>query len=669
MADLSGKRILVTGGAGFIGSHIVDLLCNEGCAEIVAVDNMVRGRPENLGQSLKRGPVHIVQGDIRDTKLIATLVKNADIVFHQAALRITHCAAEPRVAMEVMVQATFDLLELCVHHKIEKVIAASSASVYGMAEEFPTTEKQSPYDNRTLYGAAKAFNEGLLRTFNDMYGLDYVAFRYFNVYGDRMDIHGRYTEVLIRWMERLEAGLPPVFYNWPHRSLPSWGTAGLRRNSHPSAPSIRYRAAWHQRKKPNDGLASGRPFHLRRDCANSSIGGAMSDVHRQPCISRKRSPHDSDRAAIVGEEADAARDAIVSGWISQGPQVAAFEREFAGYASASFATAVSNCTTALHLALLAANIGPGDEVITSSHSFIATANCIKYCGGIPVFVDIDPETYNIDPDRVVEAITPRTRAILAVHQMGMPCDLNILTAIARRHDIILIEDAACAAGSEIRVDGRWDRIGKPHGHVSCFSFHPRKVITTGEGGMLTTSSLEYDRKFKLLRQHGMSVPDTVRHSAAQVIFESYLEVGFNYRMTDLQAAIGRKQLEKIDDIVVRRRALAARYSELLGNIGPLRLPAEPKWARSNWQSYCVGLPDHVDQRHVMQSLLDQGIATRRGIMCSHREPPYANGERQRHTLRQSELAQDRSILLPIYAQMTEADQDRVVDSLKAELAR
>lgn len=212
MANLSGKRILVTGGAGFIGSHIVDLLCNEGCTEIVAIDNMVRGRPENLSQSMKRGPVHIVQGDIRDTKLMTTLVKNADIVFHQAALRITHCAAEPRLAMEVMVQATFDLLELCVQHKIEKVVAASSASVYGMAEEFPTTEKQSPYDNRTLYGAAKAFNEGLLRTFNDMYGLDYVAFRYFNVYGDRMDIHGRYTEVLIRWMERLEAGLSPIIF-------------------------------------------------------------------------------------------------------------------------------------------------------------------------------------------------------------------------------------------------------------------------------------------------------------------------------------------------------------------------------------------------------------------------------------------------------------------------
>lgn len=212
MADLKGKRILVTGGAGFIGSHIVDFLCDEGCREIVAIDNMVRGRPENLKRALARGPVRLIDGDIRDSKLMTSLVKDSDIVFHQAALRITHCAAEPRLAMEVMVQATYDLLELCVQHGIEKVIAASSASVYGMADEFPTTERHNAYDNRTLYGAAKAFNEGLLRTFNDMHKLDYVAFRYFNVYGERMDIHGRYTEVLIRWMERLEAGLPPLIF-------------------------------------------------------------------------------------------------------------------------------------------------------------------------------------------------------------------------------------------------------------------------------------------------------------------------------------------------------------------------------------------------------------------------------------------------------------------------
>jgi perosamine synthetase len=366
------------------------------------------------------------------------------------------------------------------------------------------------------------------------------------------------------------------------------------------------------------------------------------------------------------EEADAAREAVLSGWVSQGPKVAAFEHEFAAMVEAPYATAVSNCTTALHLALVAANIGPGDEVITASHSFIATANCIRYCGGTPVFVDIDPETYNIDPERVAEAITPRTRAILAIHQMGMPCDLTALGTLANKHGIVLIEDAACAAGSQIRMDGRWDSIGKPHGQIACFSFHPRKVITTGEGGMLTTSNPEFDRKFKLLRQHGMSVPDTVRHGSPQVIFEDYLVVGYNYRMTDMQAAVGRKQLMKLADIVARRRALAARYTALLGNIEGLNLPFEPEWARSNWQSYCVRLPNRVDQKSVMQKLLDQGIATRRGIMCSHREAPYSK-DILRYNLHQSELAQEKSILLPIYAQMSVDDQARVADALKAEL--
>jgi perosamine synthetase len=370
---------------------------------------------------------------------------------------------------------------------------------------------------------------------------------------------------------------------------------------------------------------------------------------------------------LAEDEAEAARQAVLSGWVSQGPQVAAFERDFASMVGAPYACAVSNCTTALHLALVALEIGAGDEVITASHSFIATANCIRYCGAIPVFVDVDPDTYNIDPARVAEAITSSTRAIIVVHQMGMPCNLAALCKLADQHGIVLIEDAACAAGSEIRMNGGWERIGKPHGRVACFSFHPRKVITTGEGGMLTTSDADLDRKFRLLRQHGMSVPDTVRHGSQQVIFEDYLMVGFNYRMTDVQAAIGRKQLGRLPELVSRRRAIAARYTELLGNLEDLRLPAEPDWARSNWQSYCVRLPDRLDQRTLMQKLLDQGIATRRGIMCSHREPPYAEVE-QHHDLRQSELAQDHSILLPIYSQMSEDDQVHVANALRSELS-
>jgi UDP-glucose 4-epimerase len=212
MAQLVGKRVLVTGGAGFIGSHIIDALLREDCAKIVAVDNMVRGRQENLAPALKDPRVSLVVGDITDCSLLEPLVADSDLVFHQAALRITHCAAEPRLALKVMVDATFDVLDICVERGIEKVVAASSASIYGEAETFPTTEKHPPYNNRTLYGAAKTFNEGLLRSFNDMFGLNYVALRYFNVYGTRMDIHGKYTEVLIRWMERIAAGKPPLIF-------------------------------------------------------------------------------------------------------------------------------------------------------------------------------------------------------------------------------------------------------------------------------------------------------------------------------------------------------------------------------------------------------------------------------------------------------------------------
>jgi dTDP-4-amino-4,6-dideoxygalactose transaminase len=366
------------------------------------------------------------------------------------------------------------------------------------------------------------------------------------------------------------------------------------------------------------------------------------------------------------EEAQAARRVILSGWVTQGPEVSAFEREFADAVGAPHACAVSSCTTALHLALQALDVGPGDEVVTVSHSFIATANAIRYCGALPVFVDIQPDTFNIDPDLVQRAITHRTRAILVVHQLGMPCALPRLVEIASRHDIPVVEDAACAVGSEIRWNGEWQRIGRPHGRIACFSFHPRKLLSTGDGGMLTTSHAAIDARLRQLRQHGMSVPDTVRHASPQVIFEEYPMLGFNYRMTDIQAAVGREQLKRLPVIVARRRELADRYRERLREVPRVTPPAEPQWARTNWQSYAIRLDPTIDQRQIMQRMLDRGVSTRRGVMNAHREAAYPAGSWRQAAagLHQSERAQASAVMLPLYHQMTDAEQDRVIAALR-----
>jgi UDP-glucose 4-epimerase len=207
---MRGERALITGGAGVVGSTLADQLVQAGAEEIVVLDNFVRGRRENLASAVANGAVRIVEGDIRDRALVAELTRGIDVVFHQAAIRITQCAEEPRLALEVLVDGTFNVIEAAANEGVRKVVAASSASIYGLAEEFPTGESHHPYANDTLYGAAKTFNEGLLRSFHAMTGLDYVALRYFNVYGPRMDIYGVYTEVLVRWMERIAAGKPPL---------------------------------------------------------------------------------------------------------------------------------------------------------------------------------------------------------------------------------------------------------------------------------------------------------------------------------------------------------------------------------------------------------------------------------------------------------------------------
>ena len=374
------------------------------------------------------------------------------------------------------------------------------------------------------------------------------------------------------------------------------------------------------------------------------------------------------RPDLGPEEAEAVARVLATGWITQGPEVARFEAELAAFCGAPHAVAVSSCTTALHLALLAVGVGPGQEVIVPSHSFIATANAVRQAGATPVFADVALETLNLDPDDVARRIGPRTRAVLVAHQLGIPAALEPLQALCDRHGLALLEDAACAIGSELLREGAWERIGRPRSRAACLSFHPRKLLTTGDGGAILTADPELAAACRRMRQHGMSVTDAARHAAAQVIFEEYTAPGFNYRLTDLQAAVGRVQLTKLPALLARRRALAARYREALAGCPGLVLLEEPAWARWNYQSFYVRLgPDCPRaQREVMQALLDQGISTRRGVMCSHLEPAYADSPRQ--GLARSELLRDRGLILPLYAALREEELERAAAALRAAVA-
>lgn len=366
------------------------------------------------------------------------------------------------------------------------------------------------------------------------------------------------------------------------------------------------------------------------------------------------------RPFIGAEEEHAVIEVLRSGWVTQGPRVAEFEKEFSAYIGCDHSVAVSSCTTALHLAVVASGIGSGDEVICPSLSFIATANSIAYVGATPVFCDIDHATYNLDPSAIEELITPRTKAILVVHQIGLPVEMKEILAVAKKYGLAVIEDAACAIGSEYEGS----LIGKPLGTMACFSFHPRKILTTGEGGMITTNDANLADKLRKLRQHAMSLSDVIRHNAKQVTAETYDEVGYNFRMTDMQAAMGVVQLDRLQSFLQRRRHLASRYDEALQPLHWLETPHVPSNCRHNYQSYMIRLVDAAAAKRdlVMQRLLEKNISSRRAIMAIHRELPYRS-EHWETALPKTNLITDTALILPLFHQLTEADQDYIIEVL------
>ncbi len=369
------------------------------------------------------------------------------------------------------------------------------------------------------------------------------------------------------------------------------------------------------------------------------------------------------KPALGEDEARAPYESIRSGWVTQGPKVAEFEKAVASYVGTKHGVATTSCTTGLHLALASIGVGRGDEVIVPSFTFIASANAILYTGADVVFCEVDARTFNIDPGDIEKRITKRTKAIMPIDQIGLACDIDAVNEIAKKRGIEVVEDAAPAIGESYK--GR--KVGS-NAHQTVFSFHPRKVITTGEGGMIMTDDPALADRARKLRAHGMSVSDLERHRSDRVIIEEYNELGFNYRMSDIQASIGLVQIRRLDELLRVRRARATRYNEELSEIRGIAVPYVPPYAEHTYQSYCLRLTKdcRLDREELMTNLLRRGIATRRGVMASHLEKTYTS-RYGRLSLPITEEATRTTMLIPLYAAMTDEEQTYVIGALREEL--
>jgi perosamine synthetase len=363
------------------------------------------------------------------------------------------------------------------------------------------------------------------------------------------------------------------------------------------------------------------------------------------------------RPFFGGEEEAAAAAVIRSGWVVGGPRLAEFERRFANVCGAPHAVGVSSWTGGAFIALKALGIGPGDEVIVPSLTFIASVNVIVHVGATPVFAEIDPATYNIDPQAVANRIGPRTKAILPVDQLGMPCEIDAILDLAKHHNLYVIQDAACAIGSRFS--------NRPIGSIApitVFSLHARKVVTTGEGGMILTNDAVLAARLRTLRHQGMSQSDFERHTAGPTTFETYPELGYNFRMTDIQAAIGVCQLDRLDDLLARRRTVATHYIAALSTHPFIIPPNVPTHVVPNWQSFQIRVRTEspLNRNALMERLHAEGIATRRGVMASHLEPPYRG---LGYRLPVTECVATDCLQLPMHAGMTETDTDLVLAAI------